>query len=165
MDWPPAYQQASLLLPVCLDLAKVLGQNFAAAIKSAADDLRAQCFDIGNLLVVLNNRCIRSDVHGSSVDAGHALQLLLDSAKVEYRRHATDVKNGSFHVATLCGSMENHTGDVEAGVDMHDLTCDGARIIACQHHGHPTDLASFNSPPQRRFARGFIQEFVKMLDA
>src|SRR3990172_990696 len=94
------------LWPACLGLADVLGQNLAAAMKPAVNNLRTQCFDVGDFLVVLNHRGVGGDVHCSGVDAGQALQLLLDSEKVENRQHAADFKNSFFHAATLPAFLE-----------------------------------------------------------
>jgi hypothetical protein len=44
--------------------------------------------------------------------------------------------------------MENHAGDVEAGIKMHHLAGDRARIIAHQHHRRTPHLTSFNPSPQ-----------------
>src|SRR5262245_11842101 len=94
---------ASLLLSARCGPAKVLGQNLAATIKSAVDDLSAQRFNVSDGLVVLDHCRAGSDVDCSGVHAGHALQLLLGPEKVENRQHATDFKNGVFHTSLFNG--------------------------------------------------------------
>src|SRR5262245_5478040 len=93
----------SLSLSTYCGPAKVRGQNLAATIKSAVDDLSAQRFNVSDGLVVVDHCRAGSDVECSGVHVVHALHLPLGPEKVENRQHATDFKNGVFHTSLSNG--------------------------------------------------------------
>ena len=64
---------AALRLSACWGIAKMVGQDLAAAIKSAIDDPGTQGFNVRDGLVVVDHCGVACDVHRGGMHTRYAL--------------------------------------------------------------------------------------------